>query len=624
MTAVTDDIERMDEKLPTVSPPPRDAVLDGNIEAIRGLQPELADALRATPRLPGAALHRSRDGGWTFRIQDESGSASWIGASSMPRVSAEALFGNLSSAASGVVLPGVLTGMEPLVAAQSLAASCAVFVCEADLARIRLALELYDYRELLTSRRLVFLTDLPARDGFARFFDRYAGFEFPCRLLRTPQVAAERFEALQREVEAAAALVHRLQQERVEVLRAALPAVPRSRQRPPAVVAISAEADAARCAWMTRIERAVQRIGWSGTALAPSDPSSRHVAAILSAVGEHDADIVLLVDGAAQALASLLPPDREIVVWLTPALTPESATALCGGMEHPTFVSTTAQLSAVRAAHPGAQCVELLEPPIGENAIEGGGNGRPPSEPGVKLLIHAADDRPEAVGIRLASHETLVAAMQRICMERVQSGSSAPSHGILGEAERRAGFALQDDELRARLEGLVASRLMPAAWTRAVWSSLTRAGLCPEVSGDRAFPLSLKAAGVELSSDWHSRGVAETGGRAVTVWPVCGAADAVALIETVATGSAVVARRYTQDLAVTHPMLHALLGAVHWFDRPEEAARLARKLAGAPGTPPPRPMQAPAGLERHCMAARLTDLLARVQAMREASPASRA
>ncbi len=621
MTAVTDDIQRSREEPPTTQPPPREAVLNSNIEALRVLQPELADLLRTLPRLPGAELHRSRDGGWTFRVLDESGASTWMGASSMPRVSAEAQFGNLSSAVLSVVLPGVLTGMEPRVAAQSLAASCAVFVCEADLARIRLALELYDYREMLRSRRLVFITHARARDGFLDFFDRHAGFEFPRRLLRTPQVSAEPFEALQREVEAAAAEVHRLQQERVDSIRAALPAVPKTRPRAPVVVAISAEADAARCAWMTRIERAMRRLAWLGTALTPSDPSLRHVAAILSAVQEHDADTVLLVDGAAHTLASLLPPDRQVVGWFTPAVAPESAVALCGGMQHPAFVSTTAQLAALRAAHPQARCVELLEPPIGEDVIEGGGDHRPAAEPGVQFLVHAADDRPEAVGIRLASHESLVAAMQRICLERVQSGSVVQPQGILAEAERRAGFALQDDELRARLESLVPSRLMPAAWTRAVWASLARAGVCPVARGDRAFPLSLDGAGVSVSSDWHSSGAAATAQRAVAVWPVCGAADAVSLIETLATGSAVVARRYAKDVTATHPMLHALLSAVHWFDRPEEAARLVRKLVGAPGDPPPRPVLDPVELERHSMTARLTHLMTCAQAMRNPSSA---
>ncbi|MCC7292581.1 MAG: hypothetical protein IT449_11030 [Phycisphaerales bacterium] len=621
MTSATDDISRPSEDPATLSPPPRDGLLDGNLEALRALQPELADALQVGPRLPGVQLHRSRDGGWTFRIPDESGASSWMGASSMPRVSAEAQFGSRSDSGSSAVLPGMLTGIEPLVVARTLAASCAVFVCEADLARVRLALELYDYRELLRSRRLVFLTDPHARDDFLRFFRGHAGFEFPRRLLRTPQVGAERFDALQREVEEAAAQVHRLQNERVESLRAALTAVPKARARPPAVVAISAEADPARCAWMAHVERAMRRIGWSGTVLAPSDPSSRHRVAILSAVQQHDADAVLLLDGAAQALAPLLMPDRQVVAWLSPAVSPGSAAALCHGMEHSTFVSTRAQLAAVHAAHPHARCVELLEPPIDDEAIEGGGKPRPAEGPGVQFLVHAADDRPEAVGIRLASHESLVAAMQRICLERVQSGSTVPAQGILAEAERRAGFALQDDELRARLEELVSSRLVPAAWTRAVWASLTRAGVCPVASGDLAFPLSLEGAGVEVSTDRHSRGGAEAAGRAVAVWPVCGAADAVALIETLATGSAVVARRYAEDLAATHPMLHKLLGAVHWFDRPEEAARIARKLVSAPDATPQRPMWEPSEVERHSMAARLTHLMARVRAMRDSAAA---
>ena len=128
-----------------------------NQAALRAFQPSVAAILDEVAIPEEVKPATGRDGSDTFLIPDETGRHVWFGGSSMPGISAAEIFAGFRGDGSNASLPGVLTGVEPLVVAGQMAAHTALFVVEQDPLQLKLAMHLRDYSDLFAGGRLVFV-----------------------------------------------------------------------------------------------------------------------------------------------------------------------------------------------------------------------------------------------------------------------------------------------------------------------------------------------------------------------------------------------------------------------------------------------------------------------------------
>ncbi|KAA0223494.1 MAG: hypothetical protein KJ057_05515 [Phycisphaerae bacterium] len=507
----------------------------------------------------------ARDGTATFRVTDPQGRRRWFGGSSMPTSSSAALFGNLSDTNMSVVLPGILTGAEVLTVDAQLDPGCAIFVCESDPAALRLALMLYDYRPLIEAGRLCFVDRDRVIADLAAFFESHPGYEFPQRVLRTPQIDPATFAKLQKDLEAALREVTAARAQRAEQSRRRIADQLSAHQgRGVLIVGAGVSSDARAAA--LGLQDAFREPGSCDVVLI-SDPRTRHLQGVLDRIERIHADVLILLDGAPAVLRPQIPDAVRLVTWLTPQVDPRVAATWATQAQTPCFVSTTEQLRAVLDPASGADHVQLLEP--GVTARAAACCVPTPVQAGAPLEVcvpPCPPDDPDLLGLTLASQRDLWTVARSLIFERILAGRTAAAAELLTEASAKANVAIEDAQVRRQFLELIQRRALPAARWRTVVTGLTK-------SGARVRTLE------PLSTETP----------ACYVCPAATHADARRLCERVTSGAPVFAWRYFTNLREAHPMLQPLLDCVIWFDRPEEVVRGVLNLGRtSPRIPDPR------------------------------------
>ncbi|MCH8244018.1 MAG: hypothetical protein IH897_15625, partial [Planctomycetes bacterium] len=301
-----------------------------NLEALRAFQPEVAAAVDAAPVCEGVAQTTARDGSNTYLIPGEGGRPIWFGASSMPTISASEIFADFYSDGRSVWLPGVFTGVEPLVVVGRMPPHAALFVVERNLSHVKLAMHLHDYVELLAAGRLVFipgdgeelveihrLGDVAVLvDGLGMFLEHHPGYELPVHLLSGPQLSAVQVADLGCRLEtagrAAAAVQAPIVEAHVQRIRARSFAQLSSSPR---VAVLSVDPGPVSLEQAGRIGRALTALGWSHELCIPNAPDKCHIAARLQTIERLSADLVLFVNGTAGPMNPLLPEDLPVACW---------------------------------------------------------------------------------------------------------------------------------------------------------------------------------------------------------------------------------------------------------------------------------------------------------------------
>ncbi|MFQ5414956.1 MAG: hypothetical protein ACE5E6_10910 [Phycisphaerae bacterium] len=315
-----------------------------NVDALAERQPDVADAVRSVPVPAGVSPATGRDGAPTLRVPGPDGDLIWFGGSSMPTVSADAIVGRVPDDGGNVTLPGVLTGLEPLLLTRRLPPHVATFVVESDLASLRLALHVYDYAPPIRAGRLVFITGADIVAHLRAFFDAHPGYAFPARLISVPHRAPSALAELTARLEHAADEVTRVQTRLIEHackrLQARAPRAhtfagapanaaardtahaPRAPEHRPRVAVVSVDVSPATCAQTARIARALARLEWPHEICIPDAPDRCHVLARLAAVDRAAADFVLIVNGTTGLPRALLPDTLPVVSWCLPGTPP--------------------------------------------------------------------------------------------------------------------------------------------------------------------------------------------------------------------------------------------------------------------------------------------------------------
>ncbi len=453
-----------------------------NLEALHKFQPAVAAVIDASPLPEGVTPATGRDGTETFQIPAPGGRLAWFGASSMPTVSAAEIFAGFRSDGRSVWLSGIFTGVEPLVVASKLPPHAALFVVEQDPCHFKLAMQLHDYVDLITSGRLVFVPvgEEEPIEHLRAFFERHFGYELPTQLLTGPQQTPAQLADLQRMLETtgrAAAAVHAsVVDAQAKSLRGRtfgpLPAVPR-------VAVLSVDPSPASLEQARRIGRALERLEWPGQLCVPDTPAKCHVAARLRAVERLPADIVLIVNGTAGAMEPLLPPGLPIASWYLSETNVQPFQGKRRRGNQIIFASFQSLADALgRSGVPAGiieQCGLAADDTVFRPATLSPDQRRAPRRD-VAVLMDLPDDRPEACNITLASHVALWHALRKGAKRSADRFHSDLADELVDQAQRETGIDLKDPIIRQHFSTLLNARIAPAAMARAAVNVLVTNG----------------------------------------------------------------------------------------------------------------------------------------------------
>jgi hypothetical protein len=462
-----------------------------NLDALRRAQPEPASLILDTPVPSGVSEATGRDGSPTFRLPDTTGSFQvWLGGSSMPLVSAEALVGGISGDGANLVLPGIQTGVEAMVLLRHAPSHVAVFVVEPDALLARLALALHDYAELIEQGRLVWIVGPEPDARLLDFFEAHPAYLFPTRLVPLPQCTAGHLRSLEQMLARVGGECTALQQQRASLLaaqirrrgadQARLPAGRDGpRHEPPTLALFGGDARSGTLDHMARIRRGVESLGWGVGVCAADRPAQVHALARLGVIARVAPDLVLMVNGSWRGLRSLLPPSLPSASWFLPPDGTVAGEHTSAGDGHRSLVSAAVPCAGGGSAAPEAAAIAtpsvrrlevaadavLFQPDdtdvLGEEAV---------------VLGDLPSVAPASYGINLPSQIALVRAMTDVLRARPDPFTAALGD-VLTEAEARCGITSAEESLRQHFRRLLESAIAPAVRAWAVVRRLRRKGV---------------------------------------------------------------------------------------------------------------------------------------------------
>ncbi len=607
-----------------------------NLEALRKSQPAVAEIVDASPVPEGVTPATGRDGTETFLIPAQNDGRAWFGGSSMPTVSAAEIFAEFHSSGRSVWLPGIFTGVEPLVVASKLPPHAALFVVEQDPGNLKLAMHLHDYVELLTTGRLVFVPvgEEEPVEHLCAFFERHFGYELPNQLLTEPQQTPAQLADLQRLLEdtgrAAAAVHASIVDAQVKSLRTRtfgpLPTVPR-------VAVLSVDPRPASLEQARRIGRALAKLEWPWQLCVPDAPDKCHVAARLSAVERLPADIVLFVNGTAGALEPLLPPDLPIASWYLTETNVQPVQGERRDGHQIIFASSQSLADALgRAGVPVGiieQCGLAADDTVFRPATLSP-DQRPAPRADVAVLMDLPDDRPQACNITLASHVALWQALREVAKRSADRYHGDLADELVEEAQRESGIGLKEPKIRQHFIALLEARIAPAALARAAVDVLLANGYDVAVWGCNWSP---------TPPEQHAAACAETppesqlaacpcsglipvgdslnqlfNAARIVLLPDSSAWAVQTALDALAAGACVICRSPDEPFERQHPMLAGLAPYLHFYRSSTELLDTVRRLtAGGDAQADENDAARTIVLSKHTVAKRLQTILETVR-----------
>ncbi len=557
-----------------------------NQAALRAFQPSVAAALDEVLIPEEVKPATGRDGSDTFLIPDETGRPVWFGGSSMPGISASEIFAGFRGDGSNVSLPGVLTGVEPLVVASKMATHTALFVVEQDPLQLKLAMHLRDYSDLFAGGRLVFVfgKDEDLARNLCTFFESHPGYELPTRLLTVPQRSAAEIADLQRDLEAAgkaaAAVYARLVESHVQALgsreRGPLPPAPR-------VTALSIDPRPGSLEQARRIGRALTKLQWSHQLCIPDAPDKCHITARLRAVNEVAADLVLFVNSMAGPMRPLLPDNLPVASWFLPEAVAQPFVAEEPRGGDVIFASSRTLHDRLTAAGVPAGVIERSEVAADDTVYRPvilSASGDRAMHVDVAILMDLPDDRPEACDITLASHLALWRALQATVEQNADRYRDDIAEELLDMAQRDSGTRLQDPKVRRHFVSLIQARIAPAMIARAAAKRLISADYRVGLWGCN-WPQLMEAQEIRRGPIPTGEALNEVFNAArIVILPDSSAQAVQTMLDAFATGTPVICRQPDQPFEQEYPTLIDLVPHLHFYRSSRELLDSVHDLTG--------------------------------------------
>ncbi len=178
----------LDEEAKLLAQWPGDALLEANLEALRGRDPELAAAIEATEIPDNYEAAVTGDGGVGYRYRDPEDSWHWLGACSLPRVFAEANVTHLDIGQVNLALNGAGHGADIEMILKHMASHQALFVFETNPLALHLIFRLRDYSRWLEQGQLVLLCGPDFEKYACNFFARHHGYNLIQKTVALPYI----------------------------------------------------------------------------------------------------------------------------------------------------------------------------------------------------------------------------------------------------------------------------------------------------------------------------------------------------------------------------------------------------------------------------------------------------
>ncbi len=443
-----------------------------NLAALATLNPAVADAVDSAPIPETIEPATGRDGTRTFLIPSKQGRREWLGRSSMPTISAREIFSGFSSDGRSVVLPGVLTGLEPIVVAEKTPSHAAVFVAEPSPLCLKLAMHVHDYTALLTGGRLVFLLGKGEElvSSLFTFIETHPGYELPIHLLPIPQRSPVQIAELQRWIETAGGKVTELHELRLNAQVRTLSArkfEPLSNA--PRVALLCVDPRPVSLEQAARIGRALTHLKWPHQLCVPDAPDKCHATARMEAINQISAELVLFVNTVAAASKMLLPDDLAVVSWYLPGAAVQASVTAKPVENQIIFASSRAGHDELVHARVPASVIERCDvaaDDIAYRPVRLLPEDRAALAMDVAILFDLPDDRPEVCNITLASHLTLWRSLQDAVKRNVGRYQDDIAEELLQQAQHDSGTVLHESQVREFFLALLRARIAPSAIAR--------------------------------------------------------------------------------------------------------------------------------------------------------------
>lgn len=558
-----------------------------NIAALRTFQPRVAEVIDSA-RIPrDVSPATGRDGHRTLLVPGDDGQQVWLGGSSMPTISAVETFAAFFSDGRNVALPGVLTGLEPIVVAGKMPPHTALFVVEEKALHVKLALHLYDYRALLEHGRVIFVLADDLMRTLRTLFEVHPGYDVPTRIVPVPQRTDAQLAELRRQLEKAGRVltgVHAgVVQSCLGRIQGHAPATPAAK---PCVAVLSFETRQATIGQARRIARALRGTGWPCEICVPDAPDRCHLAARLLAVERASADLVLFVNCGPGQMGSLLPVDLPTASWYLPGAGVSADVVKEAPKHHVSFASSRTLQAALRAVGLPDEGIEPCGPaadtvtfhPLGDPGETVNTSGAD-----VAVLMDLPDDSPEAAEITLRSHVDLWRALQDVVARGIDRYRACDAAEFLEAAQRTSGVTLHDPAVSERFVMLLRSRIAPALAARVAARALTDNGLRPRLWG-----ANWPAEG--QGNDWRCGEIPAGGDELnrlfnaarIVVLPDSSLGGVQAALDALAAGAQVVFRRPDGPFEQEYPTLASVAPHLHFYRTGRELVEIVRSLP-APG-----------------------------------------
>ncbi|MCO6435558.1 MAG: hypothetical protein J5J06_00545 [Phycisphaerae bacterium] len=597
-------------------------VLQRNLAALSERQADVAERIAVAEPPSGVEAAMGRDGCPTFRLSG-SGNRPWLGFSSMPSVSAEALVSGVAVGSDNLLLPTVLAGWEIALLLNRMPLFTVLFVIETQAWAANLVLRLHDFSAFLHDGRLLLF---PFEDPFpplVEFLDRNPGYEPPGRLIAVPQLSTVLLGEMERRLIQSVATVQAKRQDAIQDIRNRWHVRDEASQPEPRIAVVSTSPAAPTIAWARAVGEGLRREGIVHNVCVPDRPEHVHVAARLGAAQRCGANLVLSVDALPGRLGPPMPESVSSISWLITNNVPSQDIGDPPTLDRQFLAASTS--IAVKLVERGAneQFVSILEPGLPETWLadldETGGAGHPGS-PLVAILADVADDRAAALGINQHSHVQLWETVRSLCLRTAMESGDASPDNILAAASRSIGVPVHDPEFESHLISWIEGRAMPAAVARATADLLLRARI----------PLALWGLRWDLESRHRSswRGAIPWAGgfgelvrcSTVIVFPVLDAELIPVLLLALAGKRGVVVRRPSRVFRDEFPALAELEPALNMVDSAEEVAARTQWLSAlgqsSTSQDAERERWSRSVRDRHLLSHRLAAMLSRIHSAR--------
>lgn len=429
------------------------AVWAANIDALRALAPEFADALEAVTIPQDWYPARGLDDSPTWQIRPAGAPPRWLGNSALPQRRAASLLKDYDPGEKNPALVALGAGAALAWLVKNLPPHRAVYVFESQWSVWAAALRLYDISNAIRGRRCICLCPDREEQDLLDVVRNHPGLLPPGDLLLPRLATPHRIAEVQHRCESANRTVLRERAAAFSEAAGQLEAMPGNNDDQPRLAVLSLNPHPPTHNMAAYIERAGRRLGWPTTLCQVSDPLNVHPLVHCLALAKIRPTLTICANHSPAAFPVRLPGTQ--CTWLPEE--PALGSRLADDGVLYLAASPTVAAAARAAGLPDKALVPWFwacEPPDDE-----------PSEVVADdMAVLIADRRelePEHYQIRSSSHKRLWQQLINTCEKHWETPRLAAPEKLLVQAERDCGVGLTDPQLRESLLRLIRHVLIP-------------------------------------------------------------------------------------------------------------------------------------------------------------------